>query len=486
MTGLLSGSARRWVLLVVISMAQLMVVLDATIVNIALPSAQRDLGFGDADRQWIVTAYALAFGSMLLLGGRLGDAFGRKWTFITGAVGFATASAVGGAAQSFGMLAGSRAAQGVFGALLAPAALSLVATTFRDPAERNKAFAVFGAIASSGASIGLILGGVLTQVLDWRYSMYVNVVFAAVSGIGAVLLIDDAGRGDRAGLDLVSVTTVTAGLFGVVFGFSHAETASWTSPVTVGALTAGLTLLVLFVLWQAKIARPLLPLRVVLDRDRGMSFVSIAVVGAGIFAVFIFLTYYLQQIRGFAPTTTGVAYLPMTVSLVIASVIGNIVLRPRYGVRPVIATGLLITGAGLLWLTRLDLTSGYATAVLPALVLLGAGLGLIASSAFTTATAGVEPHDAGVASAMVTASQQVGGSLGVAALSTVAINSAHGFAAGRHAALVATQATVHGYTTAFGYAAAIFLAGAVLAALVYGRHPVGVPVAHVAAAPSMG
>src|SRR4051794_8574603 len=239
---------RRWLILAILGIAQLMVVLDATIVNIALPSAQKDLGFGDGDRQWIVTAYALAFGSLLLLGGRIGDLFGRKWVFIAGLIGFAVASAIGGAAQSFGMLVTARAAQGVFGALLAPAALSLLATTFTDPAERNKAFGVFGAIAGSGAAVGMLLGGVLTETLDWRWCLYVNLVFAVGAAIGAFLYMVNQTHPDKAKLDIPGTLTASAGLFALVYGFSHAEQSSWGDATTLGFLIAGVVLLTGFVL----------------------------------------------------------------------------------------------------------------------------------------------------------------------------------------------------------------------------------------------
>jgi EmrB/QacA subfamily drug resistance transporter len=468
MNALFTGSRRRWAVLVVIALAQLMVVLDATIVNIALPSAQRDLGFGDADRQWIITAYALSFGSLLLLGGRLGDAIGRKRTFMAGGVGFALASAVGGGAQSFAMLAGARAAQGVFGALLAPAALSLLSTTFTSPAERNKAFAIFGAIASSGASIGLILGGALTQALDWRFGMYVNVVFAGLSVGGALLLLDDEPRPARRSIDLAGSTAVSGGLFGLVFGLSHAQTASWSNPVTIASIVGGAVLLAAFVWRQARIERPLLPLRIVTDRARAASFATIAIMGAGMFAVMVLLTYYLQQVRGYTPIATGLAYLPMTLSLVLASMVGNVVLRPRLGVRAMVGYGMAIAAAGLAWLSRLSVPSSYVGTALPALLLLGIGLGSVASSAFANATDGVDRADAGVASAMLTASQQIGGSVGVAVFSTIAISAGRHYAAGQYGAGVAASAAVHGYTVGFGCAAAIFLFGAVVAAVLYG------------------
>ena len=319
---------RRWTILAILAIAQLMVVLDATIVNVALPSAQRALHFANTDRQWIVTAYALAFGSLLLLGGRISDLFGRKWTFIAGLAGFATASAIGGAAQSFGMLAATRAFQGAFGALLAPAALSLMTTTFTDPGERNKAFGIWGAIAGSGAAIGLILGGVLTQTLSWRYSMYVNLVFATVAIIGALALLRNQAPAVKPRLDIPGVLTVSAGLFSLVFGFSHAQTTSWGNHTTIGFLVTGMLLLAAFAVIQSRSRNPLLPLRVVTDRNRGASFLSIAIAGAAMFALLLFLTYYLQQVRGYTPIRTGVAFLPMAASVMISAMIATNKLRP--------------------------------------------------------------------------------------------------------------------------------------------------------------
>ena len=298
---------RRWAILAMLGIAQLMVVLDATIVNIALPSAQKDLGFTNENRQWIVTAYALAFGSLLLLGGRLGDLFGRKWTFVVGLLGFAVASALGGAAQSFGVLVAARALQGAFGALLAPSALSLLTTTFTDPDERGKAFGIFGAIAGGGAAIGLLLGGILTEWLSWRWCLYVNLLFAIPAAASAVVLLVNQAHPERPRIDVPGALTVTAGLFGLVYGFSSAETRGWAEPLTIVSLGLGAGLIVLFVWLERRVAHPLLPLRVVLDRDRGGAYLAIGISGAGMFGVFLFLTYYLQQTLGFSPIQTGLA-----------------------------------------------------------------------------------------------------------------------------------------------------------------------------------
>ena len=324
---------RRWAILAILGIAQLMVVLDATIVNIALPSAQKALRFSNDNRQWIVTAYSLAFGSLLLLGGKISDLFGRKWTFIAGLSGFALASAVGGAAQSFVMLATARAFQGAFGALLAPAALSLLTTTFTEPSERNKAFGIFGAIAGSGASVGLLLGGLLTQYLNWRYSMYVNSLFAVVAVSGAVTLLHNQAPATKPRIDIPGVATVSLGLFALVYGFNHAETTSWRNGLTLAVLAAGVVLLGAFAVIERRISSPLLPLRVVLDRNRGAAFISMGLAAVAMVGVFLFLTYYLQVNRGYSPVTTVPALLPMTVVVMVTAVVATTRLRSRVGPR---------------------------------------------------------------------------------------------------------------------------------------------------------
>jgi EmrB/QacA subfamily drug resistance transporter len=462
--------ARRWTILAILAVAQLMVVLDTTIVNIALPSAQRALHFGNSDRQWVVTAYALAFGSLLLLGGRISDLLGRKWTFIAGLAGFATASAVGGAAGSFETLAVARAFQGAFGALLAPSALSLMTTTFTDPTERNKAFGIWGAIAGSGGAIGLLLGGMLTQTLSWRYCMFVNLVFATAAIAGALVLLRNQAPAVKPKLDVPGVLSVFAGVFALVYGFSHAERTSWGDHATIGFLVGGALLLVLFAVIQSRGRHPLLPLRIVADRNRGASFLSIGIAGAAVFAVFLFLTYYLQEVRGYTPIRTGVAYLPLSAAITVTAIVATTKLRSRLGPRPLMVAGMLLAGAGMLYLTRLTVTSGYATGILPALIMLGTGLGLVFSTSINSATLGVQPGDAGVASATVSAGQQIGGSLGTALLSTIAASALTGYLASAHAhptPFLLAQAAVHGDTTAFAWAAAIFAAGAVIAAALF-------------------
>lgn len=468
-----SHAKRSWILAVV-SLAQLMVVLDATIVNIALPSAQADLGFSDGSRQWIVTAYALAFASLLLLGGRIADLFGRKTAFLTGVVGFAAVSALGGAANGFGMLVTARALQGLFAALLAPAALSLLNTTFTDARERARAFSVYGALAGAGGAVGLLLGGILTDTLDWRWTLYVNVVLAVAAFAGGWLLLTNHRDAADTKLDIPGTALAGSGLLSLVYGFSNAETHDWGSPQTWGFLIAGGLLLAAFAWWQTRTAHPLLPLRILLDRNRGASFLAVLISGAGTFGVFLFLTYYLQLNLGFSPTQTGVAFLPMVGALMATAQVGSTVLVPRIGPKAVVSLGFTVAAAGMAWLTGMGIGSSYVSAVLPQVIMVGIGLGLVVPTGMQLATGGVRAEDAGVASATVNAMQQVGGSIGTALLNTLATSAATGYLAGRNATdkLVRAQATIEGYTTAFWWSAGLFAAGAVTAFALFRR---GVP-----------
>jgi EmrB/QacA subfamily drug resistance transporter len=469
-----SAASKRWWILAILGVAQLMVVLDATVVNIALPTAQADLGFSDNARQWIVTAYALAFGSLLLLGGRIADVIGRKWVFVIGLVGFALASAVGGASVDVGMLIAARAVQGLFAALLAPAILSLLTTTFTEPAERAKAFGVFGAIAGAGASVGLLLGGFLTEYADWRWTMYVNLIFAVVAFIGGLVLVEHSKAAERAKLDVPGTVVVSAGLFALVYGFSRAETDGWSNGGTIGFLVAAGVLLTAFVRLQRRVAHPLLPLRIVLERNRGGAFLAMFAAAAGMFAVFLFLTYYLQTSLGYSAVRTGVAFLPMTGSLVVVASVASTVLVTRVSARVLIPAGMVISAVGMYLLTDIGLTTSYVSHVLPSTILLGIGLGLTFAPAFSLATLGVHATDSGVASATVNTMQQVGGSVGTALLNTIAATAASGYASAHLAqaatpkgvALLKAEAAIHSYTTAFWWAAAIFLAGAALTAIV--------------------
>jgi EmrB/QacA subfamily drug resistance transporter len=455
---------RRWLVLVIVSVAQLMVVLDATIVNIALPSAQRALGFPNGDRQWVVTAYALAFGSLLLVGGRIGDMFSRKRVFITGLAGFAVASAIGGAAGSFAILVGARALQGVFGALLAPSALGTLVSTFRDPRERGRAFGVFGSVAAGGGGIGLILGGVLTQYLSWRFCLYVNLLFAAIAVAGALGYIRGSRPAAPPRMDWPGTAAACAGLFLIVFGFSHAETSGWTAPLTIGCLVLGVALLALFALAEQRSSHPLLPLRVISDRTRGGSYVAVGISGIAIFGTFLFLTYYLQLIKRESPLTTGFLFLPMIGCILVSSNLASIAGLPRLGPRVLIAAGMLLGAGGMAYLTQVTVTSGYAGAVLPALLILGLGFGMIFAPAINTATAGVRTEDSGVASALVNTMQQVGGSIGTSALSTLALTATASYLVAHHAGpLAPAVAATHGYTRAFAISAALLGLGFILA-----------------------
>jgi EmrB/QacA subfamily drug resistance transporter len=472
-----STEPNRWAVLALLGVAQLMVVLDATIVNIALPSAQKALHFSTDSRQWVVTAYALAFGSLLLLGGKLGDLFGRKWTFIVGLAGFSLASAIGGLAQSFGMLVAARALQGMFGALLAPSALSLLTVTFAGSPDRAKAFGIFGAIAGGGASIGLLLGGALTQALSWRWCLYVNLAIAVPTAIFSLRLLVNQSNPNRPRIDIPGVLTGSLGLFAVVYGFSNAETHSWSAPLTIISLAASVVLLVTFVQIEKRHHDPLLPLHIVWDRARGGAYLSIVLAGSGVFGVFLFLTYFMQQNLGLSPLSTGLAFLPMTGMIVLSSTTAQTRILPRTGARPLVIFGMTLGLIAMLLLTRLSPSSSYAGDVLPSLLVLGLGMGTIFAPAFGTATLGVERNEAGVASAMVNTSQQVGGSVGTALLSTLFASSAKSFASS-HARLPGLQAAslVHGYTTAFWWASGIFGVGLLVALLVLPSGRIGATV----------
>src|ERR1700752_4888388 len=402
----------RWAILALLSVAQLMVVLDATIVTVALPSAQRALHFSNDSREWIVTAYALAFGSLLLLGGKLGDLFGRKWALIAGLVGFSGASAVGGLAQSYEVLVLARATQGVFGALLAPSALSLLTVTFAGTEDWSRAFGIFGAVAGGAGALGLLLGGVLTQVLSWRWCFYVNLVIAVPTTLVALRLLVNHSDPDRPRIDIPGVLTWTLGLFALVFGFSNAETHGWGATATVVALIASPLLLTSFVLIERRVRHPLMPLHIVWDRARGGSQAALLVTGAGVFGVFLFLTYFMQLNLAFSPLKTGLAFLPLSAVLVITSTTVQTRVIGRTCVKPLVVLGMTLGVVGMLLFTQLTPTSSDGTGVLPGLLVSGVGMGCIFAPTFSAATLGVAPNEAGIASAMVNTSQQIGGSVG--------------------------------------------------------------------------
>jgi EmrB/QacA subfamily drug resistance transporter len=456
--------------LVVIALAQLMVVLDATIVNIALPSAQRDLGMSDGNRQWVITAYTLAFGGLLLLGGRIADLVGRKRTFVVGLIGFAAASALGGAATTPTMLFGARALQGVFAAVLAPSALSLLATTFTEPKERGKAFGIYGTLAASGAAVGFIVGGVLTEYLNWRWCLYVNVPIAVAAVIGAYLLLHDRPARTGARLDVPGVLLGCGGLVALVYGFSEAQPRGWTDPLVLGLFAAGVVLLVVFVWWQTRAPNPLLPLHVIRDRNRAGCFLTMMLAVVGMFGMFLFMTYYLQEILAYSPLRTGLAFLPMTAAILVGSTQISARLLRRVGPRMLMVPGMLLASSGMVILTRMTVHSEYASAILPALLLMGLGMGLTFMPVFSTATAGVAPRDSGVTSATVNTSQQVGGSIGTALLNTIATSTGASYVASHltdasQRAEVVRAGIVHGYTVAIWVAAGIMLLAGLIAGL---------------------
>jgi EmrB/QacA subfamily drug resistance transporter len=475
---------RRWWALVVIALAQLMVVLDATIVNIALPSAQSDLHISDGDRQWVVTAYTLAFGGLLLLGGRIADLVGRKRTFVIGLIGFAAASALGGAATGSAMLFGARALQGAFAALLAPSALSLLTTTFTDPKERGKAFGIYGALAGSGSAIGFIAGGLLTEYLDWRWCLYVNIPIAVLAVVGAFALLHD--RPGRAGarLDVPGAVLGCGGLVAIVYGFSEAQPRGWTDPLVLGLFAAGIALLVAFVWWQARAPQPLLPLHIVKDRNRAGCFLTMGLAVIGLFGLFLFLTYYLQGVLGYSPVKAGLSFLPLTAAIIVGSTQISARLMNRLAPRMLMVPGMVLASAGMVLLTRLEVGSSYASHLLPPMLLMGLGMGLTFMPVFATATAGVAPHDAGVTSATVNTAQQVGGSIGTALLNTIATTSSAAYITAHlrdpsRKELVTQEGIVHGYTVAIWWAAGIMLlAGLIAGLMVTVRAPRHAPAQH--------
>ncbi|BDH03283.1 MFS transporter [Streptomyces seoulensis] len=466
------GDANRWKALVFIALAQLMVVLDATIVNIALPSAQQDLGISDGNRQWVVTAYALAFGGLLLFGGRIADLWGRKRAFLLGLAGFAAASALGGAATTGVMMFGARALQGVFGALLAPAALSLLAVMFTDAKERAKAFGIYGAIAGGGGAVGLILGGFLTEYLDWRWTFFVNVPFAIVAAAGAWFVIrEPEGGRNRSPLDIPGVFLSTLGLVALVYGFTRAESDGWSDAVTISMFVASVVLLLAFVMVEKRVKAPLLPLRVVADRSRGGIYLSLGLAIIGMFGLFLFLTYYLQVVKGYSPVKTGFAFLPMVAGMITGSTQIGARLMIRVPARLLMGPGFLLAAIGMLILTQLEIGSSYAALLLPAMVLLGLGMGTAFMPAMSLATQGVEPRDAGVASAMVNTSQQVGGAIGTALLNTIAASATTSYVKDHIASataapqqqLVKLQGMVHGYSSAIWFAVGILAVASLIA-----------------------
>jgi EmrB/QacA subfamily drug resistance transporter len=464
----------RWLALVVVAVAQLMVALDATIVNIALPSVQSALGFDDAQRTWVVTAYTCTLAGLLLLGGRIADRIGRRRAFLGGLVGFAAASALAGVAPDYGVLVLGRALQGAFAAVLTPTALSLVATTFTDPPRRAKAFGVYGAVASSGAAVGLLAGGVLTAYAGWRWCLFVNVVIALAAWLAGRAVLPKDGGHPEARVEALSGALVTGGLAAVVLGCAQAAAYGWGSARVLVPGAIGVLLVGLFLIRQGRIAHPLLPLWVLADHSRAGAYLAVAVSVVGSFGMFLMLTYHFQVVLGWSPVRAGLAFLPLSAAVSASSYGLGSRLLPRVAPRVLIVLGLVPAAAGLGLLATLTPTSGYVWIILPAEVLLGLGMGLVFTPAISVATTGVDPRHAGVAAATANTAMQVGGSLGTAVLNTLAVAATASYAAVRAdaAAVDAQDALVHGYATATGWSALALAATAVaVAALIHTPKP---------------
>ncbi|MCD9588707.1 MFS transporter [Streptomyces solisilvae] len=464
-----SAGRGRWFGLAVIVLAQLLVVLDSTVLAVALPSAQQDLGFSDASRQWVLTAYTLAFGGLLLLGGRIADRIGLKRCLALGVTGFGVVSAIGGAANSGGMLIACRAAQGVFAALLAPCTLALINVIFPDKRERGKAFGIYSGVLVAGGALGLLIGGSLTEYLSWRWCMYVNVPVTAVALLGALTVLPLL-PGHHIKLDLFGGLVGCSGLVAMVYGFGHVAEQGWDSALVIGLLIASVLLLGLFTVIQSKRSSPLLPLRIVTDRNRAGAFATMVFSSIGLFGMLLFLTYQLQEVMGYSPLRTGFAFLPLLAANVSVSAMSATLLLPRVRPRYLLATGLTIAALGLFLLTRMTPESSYWDGILPGEVVLGLGLGTVMAPCAATATNEVAKSDTGVASAFFNTSTQIGASIGTALLNTIAANATKVYQ-GAHPGIRAVRATVHGYVVAGRWAAGLLLMAALMAVVLITAAP---------------
>ncbi|WP_232667792.1 MFS transporter [Pseudonocardia sp. TRM90224] len=457
---------RRWWAVPVVSAAQLLVVLDGTIVNIALPSMQVALGMPDADRHWVVTAYALAFGGLLLIGGRVSSALGHRRAFMIGLVGFAVASAAAGAATGTGTMIATRALQGVFAALLAPAGLALLATTFTEPGERGRAFGVFAAVGAAGSAVGLVLGGLLTEYASWRWCLYINVPIALLA-LAATLLVPRSGAAQPTGrLDVAGALLSTGAFTAVVLGFSRAEALGWGAPAVLGLLALGVVLLVVFVAVEVRAADPVLPMRIVLHRARAGASLAVGLMFVAMFGFYLFVSYYLQGVLGFSPVQAGLTLIVNAVAALIGATLVAGRLMGKVPPGALIVAGLSVAAAGVLAVVRLTPASTDVLAfhLLPALVLTGIGLGCVLPPTAALATSAVAPSDIGAASATYNAAQQLGAALGTSLFNTVATTvAAHHLAtAGQPAA------AIHGYGAALGVALGVLVAAACLAGVLTG------------------
>jgi EmrB/QacA subfamily drug resistance transporter len=478
----LTRERQRWFALGTVLVAQLLIVLDVTVVTIALPTAQQALHISEANRQWALTAYTIAFGGLLLLGGRIADYTGRKRAFIVGLLGFATASALGGAAVDQGMLFGARALQGAFAAVMAPAALSLLTVAFTHPRERALAFGMFGAVSGGGSAVGLLVGGVLTEYASWRWTLLISTPIAIAAALGAVAWVHESRTASTSRrYDVLGAITSTLGLMALVYGFTQAAPAGngggarWGSTVVVSMFIVAGVLLASFVLIEMRSANPLLPIRVVRDRNRGGSFLVAGILGVALFGIFLLLSFYMQQTLHYSALRTGVAFLPFTAGVIAGSIVSAQIM-PRFGARIPMAVGLGLAAVGTALLTRLGVNTSYWSHVLPSQLVISVGLGLAYGPLTSTALVKVDNRDSGVASALVNAVQQVGGSLGTALLNTIAVSAftsylvAHSINPQTNPAGAAV-ATVHGYTVAFWVSAALMAAAAITAAILVRVRP---------------
>ncbi len=460
-SGRASSIASPDAVLALIAVAQFMVVLDATIVNVALPTIKVDVGFSEQSLSWVLNAYTLIFGGFLLLGGRAADRLGRRRLFVAGIVVFAGASLICGLSQSEGMLLAARGLQGLGGAMVSPAALSIILTTFAEGTERNRALAVWGAIAGAGGAIGLLLGGVIVEVLSWRWVFFVNVpIGAAVLFLTPKIVPESRSESAReGGYDLGGAATITLGMIALVFTLIKADSWGWTSGRTLAGFAISVVLLVAFILIEQRHRDPLVPLRIFRNRSLAAADATLLMTAAALFGVFFFCTLYLQQVLGYSALRTGVSYLPLSLSLIAASALASR-LVDRFTPKPVLSTGLLIATAGFVLLTRVSGHSDYWSHILPAMIVLGTGLGLSFVPVTIAATSGVAPGDSGLASGLLNTTQQVGGSLGLAILSSVSTSRAnHALADGTALPLALT----HGFKGAFVVAAGLCLLALALA-----------------------
>jgi len=455
---------RRWLVLAVTVAAQFMVVVDVAVVNVALPAIKNDLQFSQESLQWVITAYSILFGGMLLLGGRLADLLGRRLLFMAGVAVFTLGSLLSGLAWSEGALIGTRGLQGLGGALLAPAALSIVVTTFREGRERNLALGVWGAASGSGGAVGVLLGGVLTSYLNWSWIFFVNLpIGVAVLALTPWLLRESTAALSHRHFDVSGATSITAGLMVLVYAITRTSAHGWSDGVTVALLATAGALIVAFVRIEARSPAPLLPLRIFRLRTLSAANVTALAVGAAAFAQFFLLTLYLQDVLHYSAIETGVAFIPITLTIIVFSNVAQ-ALTTRFGARPMLSSGLLLTAVGAVLYARMPTGGHYLPDVLPGLILSGIGLALSFVPVTIASLTGVQPSDAGVASGLINTSRQVGGSIGLAAVTTIAATAASHYADSHALSVSSGSALTHGFQVAFYALAGVALAGAATAA----------------------